>query len=112
MEQTINTNRKSNLLYFIYFIIFYAIVFTNNFYIFCFLFAAIIVKFCVSIINSIYIINEWQIRKQEFRKLNYSIRYKSTQLLFFTYLFIFLSLSVIITIIIYRFDFWSGFIFK
>jgi hypothetical protein len=112
MEKAIKKNRKSNILYFVYFFAFYTVVFTNNFYIFSILLAAIIIKFSIAIKNSIIIINQWRLQKLDFQKLNYNNRQMSVQLLFFTYLFIFLSIALIISIIIYRFDFWSKYIFK
>ena len=112
MEQATKKNRKSNILYFVYFIAFYTVVFTSNFYIFSILLAAIIIKFSIAIKNSIIIINQSELQKLDFQKLNYNNRQMSVQLLFFTYLFIFLSLALIISIIIYRFDFWSKYIFK
>ena len=112
MEKIINRNRKSNILYFIYFVAFYIVIFTNNIYIFCILLAAIIFKYFIAIKNSFLILNQWDLQKQDFRKLNNNSRRKSAQFIYSNYLFIFLTLALIIAIIIYRFDFWSSYIFK
>ncbi len=112
MEQTIKRKNSSNLYFFIYLIAGYGIVFTNNIYIFCALLLAIILKFGFSIKNGISIIQEWSRRKSEFNTLDFKTQRQSRNVLVFTYSVMILSFLLIVSLLAFRYNFWSSYLVK
>ena len=88
----------------------YSVVFTTNIYIFILLFLILITKYVFILKAGIVIISDFN------RQISIShatkIPCKSNFILAFTYAVLIFSLVFIIALVVYRFDFWSGYIFK
>jgi hypothetical protein len=93
-----------------YLLLGYSVVFTNNIYIFIFLLIIIITKYVYTLKSGIVIIRDFN--RQISISQTTKITYKSNFILAFTYAVLIFSLVFIIALIIYRFDFWSKYIFK
>ena len=103
---------KSQLLDFWYLFIGYAVVFTNNIYFFIFLFTILIAKFVYILKSCILIIVQLNSQIAQFQSLEFHEQRNTKLVLLFTYATLVLSLAFIVAIVIYRFDFWSSYIFK
>lgn len=103
---------KSQLLDFCYLFIGYAVVFTNNIYFFIILFIILITKYVYTLKSCILIIVQLNSQTAQFQNLGFHEQRKTKIVLLFTYATLVLSSAFIVAIIIYRFDFWSSYIFK
>ena len=103
---------KSQLIDFCYLFIGYAVVFTNNIYFFIILFIILITKYVYTLKSCILIIVQLNSQTAQFQNLEFHEHRKTKIVLLFTYTTLVLSSAFIVAIIIYRFDFWSSYIFK
>lgn len=93
-----------------YLLLGYSVMFTNNIYIFILLLLILITKYVFILKAGIVIISDFN--RQISISQSTKITGKSNFILAFTYAVLIFSLVFIVALVVYRFDFWSKYIFK